>query len=70
MARKTTTASVATPVPISSTSASATAIPTATPSASSNARRPRWPTVMPSVMIAAIGAKKGWLCPTSSEAIR
>ena len=45
-------------------------MPTATPNASSNARRPRWPTVIPSVMIAAIGAKNGRGCPTSSLAIR
>jgi hypothetical protein len=59
VARSTTSASWAAPVPIWSTRRSATAIPSATPKATSAARWPRWPTVMPSVMIAATGAKNG-----------
>ena len=70
IASRTTRASGAAPGPTSSTRPSAIAMPTATPSASSTARRPRWPTVIPSVMIAATGAKNGRTWPTTSVAIR
>jgi hypothetical protein len=70
IASSTTSASAPAPGPVSSTRPSATAIPTATPSASSTARRRRCPTVIPSVMIAAIGAKNGCSWPTSSVATR
>ena len=69
VASATTSASWAVPVPIWSTSRSATAIPSATPSATSAARCPRWPTVMPSVMIADTGAKNGVGWPSTSVAI-
>ena len=59
IASSTTSASAPAPGPVNRTRPSATAMPTATPSASSTARRRRWPTVMPSVMIAATGAKNG-----------
>jgi hypothetical protein len=64
----TTIASCAAPTPIASTSRSPTAMPTATPNATSSARRPRWETVRPSVMIAATGAKNGAWCPSTSVA--
>ena len=70
IASGTTITSAPAPGPVSRTSTSATAIPTATPRASSSARLRRWPTVTPSVMIAAIGAKNGWAWPTTSVANR
>ena len=68
IASMTTSASCAAPTPICSTSRSPTAMPTATPTASSTARRPRWETVRPSVMIAATGAKNGCVWPNTSVA--
>ena len=64
----TTTASCHQPTPIAVMTRSPMAMPSVTPSASSNARRPRSPTVSPSVMIAATGAKNGCGWPTSSVA--
>ena len=44
-------------------------MPSATPNASSAARRPRWPTVSPSVTIADTAAKNGCWWPSTSVAI-
>ena len=63
MASATTRASCQAPVPSTSTRRSPTAIPSVTPTITSIARRPRWPSVSPSVMIADTGAKNGWAWP-------
>ena len=68
VASMTTTMSWAVPTPISSTIRSPTRMPTATPIATSTARRPRWETVSPSVMIAATGAKNAPWWPRTSVA--
>ena len=65
MASATTRASCQAPVPTTSTRRSPTAIPSVTPTITSTARRPRWPRVSPSVMIADTGAKNGWAWPTT-----
>ena len=57
------------PDPTSSTSTSASAIPSGTPTDTSIARSSRAPTVSPSVMIAATGAKNAPLVPKIPLAI-
>ena len=56
------------PVPIAATIRSATAIPSTTPPTSSTARCPRWPTVAPSAITAAIGANSGSSRPSKATA--
>src|SRR3954447_5519933 len=69
IARATTSAIWAAPVPMTYTRASATRIPTATPTETSTARRPRWPTESPSAITADTGAKKGRECISTCLAI-
>ena len=59
IAKATTSASCHQPVPSRITSRSAIAMPSVTPRTTSSARRPRWPWVSPSVIIADTGAKNG-----------